>query len=490
MPTVTERKASPAPSGRGRSRLLGLVASEQADSAARRHLAVAALFLVVAVFLGLLTFFQARTPGLGSAFLAYGRVRPMYTNAAIFGWLGLGGMSVVYYLTPRLTGVRLWGESLANANLWLSVLAYAVGIASLGLGLTDGRTLLEFPLWLDPVVAVTLAVPALVVTRTVARGRERNLYVSLWYLLAAPWWGLLLYLAGNLPGLSGVGSAVQNWFFAGNVLGLWLAGLAVGAAYYVVPKATGNPLHSHALALVGFWSLAFTQPWTGQSGAVHGPGPDWLETVAIVFSVALLIPILAVVANLAATMRGEWEMLDTSFALRFALLGAVSYVLVGVMGAFQATRSAASVIGLTPWEEGTFSLALFGVLTSFVASFIYYAWPRLIGRDWFRFSLGEWHFRLTAGGVLVMTVALWAAGLISGYNWAAGASTGAFANTGEGFAQSLAGVGFFSFLATLGMAAVSLGQGLFVFHLYRTYTSGPAIAQEMLVTVDREPEVG
>ncbi|MDP8959910.1 MAG: cbb3-type cytochrome c oxidase subunit I, partial [Actinomycetota bacterium] len=245
---------------------LALLAPERPDSAARRHLVAGALFLVVSAALGLAVTLQVASPGvLGpSALASYGRLRPAFTNGLIFGWLGLAGFGALYYLTPRLTGVRLWNERLANANLWLSVVVYAAGMLAIGLGYSDGMALLEFPWWLDPLVAVTLAVPAVVVTGTVARRREPNLYVSLWYLLAAPYWGVLLYAIGSVPGLPGAASAIQNWFSARNLIGMWLAGLAVGAIYYVVPKASGNPLYSHTLALIGFWSLAFGHVWTGQ----------------------------------------------------------------------------------------------------------------------------------------------------------------------------------------------------------------------------------
>ncbi|MDP8959874.1 MAG: cbb3-type cytochrome c oxidase subunit I, partial [Actinomycetota bacterium] len=223
--------------------------------------------------------------------------------------------------------------------------------------------------------------------------------------------------------------------------------------------------------------------WTGQVEVVYGPGPDWLETVAIVFTVGLLVPILAVVANLAATMQGKWDLLRSSMAIRFSVLGGLSYLLVGVMGALGATRSASAVVDFTSWEEATLHLTLFGLLTSWLAAFIYHAWPRLIGRDWFKPSLAERHFRLTAGGLTLLALALWAGGLVSGYSWAGGAATAAFANAGEGFRASLSSLGLFRLLAVLGMLGVAAGQALFVFHMYRTYTSGPAVAQELLVPV-------
>lgn len=487
MATVMETEA-PQRVRRPRPKLFLMLAPDRADSAALRHLAAAAVFLLVASLLALITIFEVATSG-GTGILTYGRMYPIYTSTALFGWLFLAGTGAAYYLAPRLTGVRLWREDLANANLWLIVLVDIAGALTLTVGLNEGRVMLEFPIWLDPLVLLMLAVPAVVVSRTIAGRRERNLYVSSWYLLAAPYWGLLLFAIASLPGLSGVSSAIQARFFSESALTLWIAGLATAAIYYVVPKVTGNALYSRPLALIGFWSLAFTEPWTGATRLVYGPVPEWLGTVAAVFSVGALLPILAVVANLVGTMRGTFDMLSRSWALRFTLLGAAAYVVVGIMNALGATRSASAVIGFTSWHEATVALTIFGVLTSWLAAFVYYGWPRLIGRDWFSSTYGEWHFRFTAGGLVVMAMSLWAAGLLSGYTWAAGASTGAFANVGEGFAQTVSGVAALHFLATLAMLAIGVGQAIFVLNLYRTYTSGRVIAQEMLVPIRVEEPV-
>ena len=68
-------------------------------------------------------------------------------------------------------------------------------------------------------------------------------------------------------------------------------------------------LHSHKLSMIGFWSLAFVYVWTGAHHMIHGPISQWLQTIAIVFSVMLLIPVWAVVYNFFATMRGQWHQL-------------------------------------------------------------------------------------------------------------------------------------------------------------------------------------
>jgi cbb3-type cytochrome oxidase subunit 1 len=60
---------------------------------------------------------------------------------------------------------------------------------------------------------------------------------------------------------------------------------------------------------------------------------------------------------------------------------------------------------------GVFSLWLFGVMT--------YLFPRLLDRPWHSRALCEWHYWLSAGGILVMASDLILAGLFQGYAWAA-----------------------------------------------------------------------
>src|SRR3546814_1179975 len=52
---------------------------------------------------------------------------------------------------------------------------------------------------------------------------------------------------------SDVCSSDLNWWFAHNVLGLWLTPIGVGAGYYFIPKIIGKPIYSYSLSLLGFW---------------------------------------------------------------------------------------------------------------------------------------------------------------------------------------------------------------------------------------------
>src|SRR3546814_2838908 len=52
-----------------------------------------------------------------------------------------------------------------------------------------------------------------------------------------------------------------------------------------------NPIYSHKLSLVGFWSLALFYPFAGIHHYLYSPIADWAETLAIITSMLLIVPV-------------------------------------------------------------------------------------------------------------------------------------------------------------------------------------------------------
>ena len=148
---------------------------------------------------------------------------------------------------------------------------------------------------------------------TIATRKYDQMYVSTWYFMGTILWTAFVYLTGNfatmLPGMTGVNQANLTWMYMHNAVGLIFTPVGLAIAYYFIPRASNTPLYSHRLSMVGFWSLAFVYVWTGAHHMLHGPISQWLQTIAIVFSVMLLIPVWAVVYNFIATMKGQWHQL-------------------------------------------------------------------------------------------------------------------------------------------------------------------------------------
>ena len=83
--------------------------------------------------------------------------------------------------------------------------------------------------------------------------RERQLYVSQWFLFAALFWFPWIYSTANLLLLGfrarGMAQAVIAWWYSDNLLVVWLGLVGLAAIFYFVPKLTSRELHSRYLAL-------------------------------------------------------------------------------------------------------------------------------------------------------------------------------------------------------------------------------------------------
>jgi len=179
-----------------------------------------------------------------------------------------------------------------GAALWtLGVLGGTIAVAN---GWSDGIEWLEFPWQIDILLAVGgffLAWPAI---ETAANRKSRHIYVSGWYFLAGMVWFPFLFLVSNIPGLHiGAQQATVNWWFAHNVLGLWLTPMGVGAAYYIIPKIIGKPVYSYNVSLLGFWSLALFYSQVGIHHLMGGPVPTWAVTLSVVHSIMMFVPVIA-----------------------------------------------------------------------------------------------------------------------------------------------------------------------------------------------------
>ncbi len=142
---------------------------------------------------------------------------------------------------------------------------------------------------------------------TFGQRKERELYPSHWFLLAALLWFPWIYSTANLflvtmHPVRGVTQAVINWWFAENLIFVWLALVGVGVAFYFLPKIAGRPLHSRFYALFAFWTLILFGTWIGiPQGA---PVPAWLPTTSAFATLLLVIPLIAIAIIVFKTVWG------------------------------------------------------------------------------------------------------------------------------------------------------------------------------------------
>ena len=391
------------------------------DRSAFGMLMIGSLFFVVSGLIALVIASKFHFPTLlGSvSWLTFGRLRPIHTNGMLFGWLLAADMGLCFYLVPRLCGVKLWSEKLGLATMWLWVVIVLGAVVELARGHNQGLEYAELPFWLDVLVVVAWVMFAVNIFATVFTRKYQQMYVSLWYILASILWTAFVYIVGNFATIptTGVNQANLNWFYVHNAVGLIFTPIGLAIGYYFIPKAAETPLYSHRLSMIGFWSLAFVSVWTGAHHMLHGPISQWLQTVAILFSVMLMIPVWTLVWNFLATMKGQWHQLKDNVPIKFLLTGTVFYLLTCFQGPLHSLRTVNAIVSKTDWIPGHAHMALLGAFSFFAVGSAYYAIPRMIGTRLHSDALANASFWLWLVGGLTFFVSLWIGGFLQGLQW-------------------------------------------------------------------------
>ncbi len=424
-------------SSRERTSTVGEAVQEHSDRAALLWLYSSIVWLTIVDLFGLILALELISPNIfgGIPWLVFSRIRPLHVNGVIFAWLSMMYWGALFYMIPRLTGLRtVWSERLAIWTAWGWNLWFLLGIISIATGHTQGREYAEFIWPLDVVLVILWFSNVVNIIMTVLNRRVRPLYVTTWWALAAPLWLGADYIIGNVmwrPGAiwgdgvsgalqSGMADGMLNWWYAHNLFGLWLTPMLLAGLYYLVPRVTKTPLYSHTLSLISFWGMAFFYTGVGHHHLLQTPTPGWLKTIAILSSISLLIPVFAFTINILMTMRGNWEKFFTNLPLRFGLTGFVFYFLVNVQGSFQAIQSFNRLTHFTNFVVAHAHLALLGAFTFLGMGLIDYIIPQVLKKPLYSSRLAEWQYWLIVIGFLGFFWALTIAGFIQGQSWLRG----------------------------------------------------------------------
>lgn len=438
------------------------------DSAARLWITSAVVWMIIALSVGFLMATQFMFPDLtkGVGWLTHGRIRPVHVNGAALGWLSTVMVGLIFYFAPRLLNARLWSERLGNFTGWFWNVNLAAGLFFILGGHQEGREWAELIAPFDWGVLIALSLVAVNVFLTIANRREGPLYVSIWYFAGSLIWIAIVWIIGNRTflALDGLNDAITNWFYAHNVIGLWITTVIVGISYYLLPRLTGNVLYSHLLSMVGFWTIAMFYPGVGVHHILQLPVPEWLKTFAVISSVLLFIPVSAVLINFFMTMAGKWGAWSHNLPLRFLIVGNLLYLLTAMQGSFQAIRSVNWYLHFTQWVVGHAHLALFGFASFIAWAGVYYALPRLLGVEFYSKRLVNYHFWLSLIGFAIFFSSLTVAGLVQAVGWAMGATVQSIVPFLEPYMA----------VRWIGAAMMITAQYLFAYNVFRTIQAARA----------------
>lgn len=458
------------------------------DRTAKLFLYPSILFMVIGMSIGVFLAFNAFIfPDYFSGeYIHFGRVRPVHVGTVALLWLLSVDIGLMLFFVPRLCGISLWSQDLGrlSALIWWPTLI--AGVFSYPLGTNFGWEYAEFPTWLGwvPVKVILTLAWALVVVNlfmTIAKRRFEKLYVSLWYVMGTLIWTTFTLIVGSfavnwVP--EGISRVNTSWFYVHNLVGLIYTPMGLATAYYFLPKLANTPIYSHRLSMIGFWSIAFFYSWIGTHHMLHGPISQWLQTVSIIFSIWLFIPVFTVVYNLFATLQKDWSKYVQSAPLRFLMMGNLFYFLTCVQGPLMSLRNVAEITSKTDWVIGHAHISLYATFTFFAISGLYYAVPAITKKPLWSSKLADWHFALNLWGSILFLFSLWVGGFLQGIawsNWADGTSYAEFHDnlTRMPFLQTIADLREWWTLRGIGGVIILFGNLLFVVNMYNTIVLKP-----------------
>jgi cytochrome c oxidase cbb3-type subunit I/II len=400
------------------------------DDIVRKFVFVTLLWGVVGMAVGLLIAVQLTLPqaNLGE-WLTFGRLRPLHTNAVIFAFAGNAIFAAVYYSSQRLLKARMFSDTLSRMHFWGWQLVIVAAAITLPLGMTQSKEYAELEWPIDIAVVLVWVVFAINLFGTIARRRERHLYVAVWFYIATVVAIAVLYIFNNLamPAdwtrsysiYAGSQDAFMQWWYGHNAVAFFLTTPFLGLMYYFLPKAAERPVFSYRLSIVHFWSLVFIYIWAGPHHLHYTSIPEWASTLGMLFSVMLWMPSWGGMINGLLTLRGAWHKVTTDPVLKFFVVGITFYGMSTFEGPLLSVKSVNALSHYTDWTIAHVHAGALGWVGFMVFGMVYWLAPRLFQTPIARPGWVNLHFWMATVGILLYVVFIYAAGLTQGLMWRA-----------------------------------------------------------------------
>ncbi len=425
------------------------------DQIVRMFLWATLIWGIVGFLAGVIIAFQLAVPQLN--FLpevAFGRLRPLHTNAAIFAFAGNAIFCAVYYSTQRLCKTRMFSDTLSRLHFWGWQLIIVSAALTLPFGITQGKEYAELEWPIDLAIAVVWAgFFGVNFIGTLINRRERHLYVAIWFYIASLVTVAILHIFNNIwipVGIvdviktgelssfdnslksysvyAGVQDAFMQWWYGHNAVAFFLTTPFLGLMYYFLPKAADRPVFSYKLSIVHFWSLVFIYIWAGPHHLHYTALPEWASSLGMVFSLMLWMPSWGGMINGLLTLRGAWNKVAQDPILKFFVVGVTFYGMSTFEGPMLSIKTVNSLSHYTDWTIAHVHAGTLGWNGFMTFGMVYWLAPRLFqsGRL-FSEKLASLHFWIGTIGILLYVISIYTAGITQGLMWRAFDDSGALA---------------------------------------------------------------
>ena len=460
------------------------------DAIVRKFMLATFVWGLVGMLVGLFIALELVVPALNAApWLSFGRLRPLHTNAVIFAFAGNAFFTGCYYSLQRLCKARMFSDVLSKFHFWGWQAIIVAAALTLPLGFTQAKEYAELEWPIDIAIAVVWVAFAINMFGTIARRRERHLYVAIWFYIASVVTVAILHIFNNLsiPAgplksysiYAGVQDAFMQWWYGHNAVAFFLTTPFLGLMYYFMPKAAERPVYSYKLSILHFWSLVFMYIWAGPHHLHYTALPEWASTLGMLFSVMLWMPSWGGMINGLLTLRGAWNKVVEEPVLKFFVVAITAYGMATFEGPMLSVKSVNALAHYTDWviaHVHTGALGWNGFLTF---GMIYWLLPRLFQTKLYSKKLAEAHFWVASFGILIYVVAIYSAGVTQGLMWRAFDETGRLAY--PDFVETVLKLMPMYWMRAVGGSLYIIGMLMFGWNILMTWRSRPAVYDEPVI---------
>ena len=410
-------------------------------------------------------------------YITFGRLRPVHTTSALFGFGASALFASSYYIVQRTCQARLSSDGMANFTFWGWQAIVVLSDISYMLGHTQSREYAEMEWPINILIEIVWLTYLSLFISTVMRRKQPHIYVANWFFLAYILAVALLHTFNNLAVpvslfsmksyslFSGVQDAMTEWWYGHNMVGFLLTAAFLGMMYYFVPKQAGRPIYSYRLSIVHFWALTFLYMWVGAHHLHWTALPDWTSTLAATFSIMLLLPSWGGMINGIMTLSGAWDKLRTDPIMRFLIVALSFYGMATFEGPLMALKDVNALSHYTDWTVGHVHSGTLGWVSMITFGSMYHMIPKLWDTKMWSAKLVNIHFWFASIGVLLYITAMWISGITQGLMWRAFDQYG---NLQYSFVESVAAMHPFYAMRAIGGMFFLTGMLMMFFNVMMT----------------------
>lgn len=442
----------------------------------------------VGMLVGLIIALQLVTPNLNfsTQYITFGRIRPLHTNAVIFAFVGNGIFMGIYYSLQRLCKARMFSDKLSKIHFWGWQSIIVLAAITLPLGYTTSKEYAELEWPIDILIAVVWVIFAINMFGTIAKRREKHLYVAIWFYIATVVTIAVLHIVNSIelpvefmksyPVYAGVQDALVQWWYGHNAVAFFLTTPYLGMMYYFLPKAAERPIYSYRLSILHFWSLIFIYIWAGPHHLLYTALPDWAQSLGTVFSIMLIAPSWGGMINGLLTLRGAWDKVRESPVLKFMVVAVTAYGMATFEGPMLSFKNVNAIAHFTDWIIAHVHIGALGWNGFLTFGVLYWLIPRIYGTKLFSNKLANFHFWIGTLGIVFYAVAMYWSGITQSLMWKQFTPEGLLQY--PNFLETVVKIIPMYIIRSIGGALYLAGVFVMIYNLYKTIKQGKLIANE------------